>query len=295
MQGYARTRPDVRVTYMPFGTSRGVEMVAAGGADFGDSDAPRPSDRSLLHKVLFFPVALGAIVPIYNLEGPSKPLRFTPQALAGIYLGRITRWDDAALAAANPGVALPSSDIVVIHTASGRGSTYIWSEYLSKVSTEWRTRVGRGMSPNWPVGKEVEGNGNVAKAVHATPNSIGYVELAYAVQAGLPHGVVQNAAGKYPPTDENSVAAAASAAMKNQPDDLLYSLTDAPGAASYPISSFTWFVIPASPASPQKQQAVKDFLRWILNEGQRSLSGSGLIRVPEELAQLELNRLDGIP
>ncbi len=294
MAKYGIARSDIHVTYMPFGSARGTEMVAAGEADFGDSDVPGASSQTA-GKLLFFPVALGAIVPIYNLAGLDQPLQFTPQALAGIYLGKISRWDDPLLAAANPGVDLPASKIIVIHSAAGRGSTYIWSDYLSKVSQEWRSKVGRGIEPNWPVGKEEDGNGNVAKAVQGTPDSIAYVELAFAVRAGLQQGRVQNSAGSFVTADERSTAAAAAPAAKKMGADCRCSITNPIGADSYPIASFTWLVLPNGTGAAQKQRAVKDFLRWILTEGQRDVSPAGLSRVPEELVAKELSAIEKIP
>lgn len=291
---FGKTRTDIHGSYLPFGSARGAEVVSTGTADFAASEVPEPpplGNRS----VLYFPVGVGAIVPIYNLPGVKSTLRFTPRALAGIYLGTITRWTDPAIAGPNPEAKLPARDIVVIHSAGGRGSTYIWSDYLSKVSPEWRTRVGRGSGVQWPVGAEEDGNGNVAKAVRNKENSIGYVEMGYATQIGLPQGTVENAAGRFVNASPVSVAAAASACVISGKGDFRCSITNPAGWASYPIASFTWFVLPQNPASREKQEAVKGLLRWILKEGQTYLRPTGLVKVPDRLVQLELREVDRMP
>jgi phosphate transport system substrate-binding protein len=293
LQDFGRTRTDIHVSYLPFGSVHGAEAVAAGTADFGGTDVPL-NPRSGSTRMLFFPVAVGALVPIYNLPGLRDPLRFTPQALSGIYLGTITRWNDPAIAHENPEVKLPVRDIVVIHSAAGRGSTYIWSDYLSKVSPEWKTRVGRGTAPLWPVGAAFEGNGNVAKAVMETPNSIAYVELGYASQFGLPQGLVENAAGKFVAAASETIAAAASTCEKSVMDDFRCSITNAAGKGSYPIASFTWFVISESAPSPEKRKAVKDLLCWILREGQSEAMLAGLVKVPDSVLEKELRAIDRI-
>lgn len=289
---FEKTHKNLQVRYLPFGSERGKQMVASGTGDFAASEAPVFTGHDI--QISYFPVLIGAIVPIYNLHGVIEPLSFTPKALAGIYLGKIKRWDDPALTSVNPGAALPASDIVVIHSAAGRGSSYIWSDYLSKVSLEWRTSVGRKTSPKWPIGMAAEGSGNVAKTVQQTPNSIGYVELVYASQSGLPAGKVQNAAGKFVTADQQSILAAADGVVKNTPADFRCSLTNPPGEASYPIASFSWIMIATSSAAP-KQQAVKDLLRWMLGDGQTYLASAGFAPVPQEVVDKELRALDNLP
>ena len=241
-----------------------------------------------------FPTVLGAIVPVYNLPGVAEPLRFSPKVLAGIYLGTITRWNDPAISGPNPEIQLPASKIVVIHSADGRGSTYIWSDYLSKVSVEWRTKIGRGISIQWLVGKEADGNGNVARMVKQTPNSIGYVELTYAAQYQLSSGQVQNAAGNFLRADFSSVTAAATASGRAMPSGAHASITNPPGVGSYPIASFTWILVSENMDST-KREAVKDFLRWMLNEGQTYVEPAGFTRLPIAVVEQELKAIERIP
>jgi phosphate transport system substrate-binding protein len=239
-----------------------------------------------------FATVLGALVPIYSLPGVSRRIRFSPQVLAGIYLGTITKWNDPAIVAATPGFQLPAVNIVVIHSANRRGSTYVWSDYLSEVSVEWRTRIGKGISIHWPTGMEAQGHGNVIRMVKETPNSIGYVELAYAAQNGLPHGLVQNAAGNYVSADFASITAAAVAAAKAIPSRSCPSIVNAPGQGSYPISSFTWILISQKMDSLTKQEGMKDLLRWILNEGQTYVEASGFAKLPPQMVEEELTAID---
>lgn len=244
--------------------------------------------------VLQIATVLGAIVPIYNLPGAVKTLRFSAQALAGIYLGTITRWNDPAISVSNPGVDLPSTNIAVIHSTEGRGATFIWSDYLSKVSVEWRTRIGRGTSIEWPVGKWADGNGNLARTVKETPYSIGYVELVYALQNRLPCGQVQNAAGNFIAADASSITAAATAAAKVAPSEFRASITNPRGENSYPISTFTWILVLENMQSPAKREAVKDFLRWALDEGQNYAETTGFARLPKAVVEEELNAVENI-
>jgi phosphate transport system substrate-binding protein len=215
--------------------------------------------------------------------------------LAGIYLGTITRWNDPAISTANPQVQLPASKIVVLHSVAGRGSTYIWSDYLSKVSAEWRTKVGRGMAVEWPVGKEAEGNSNLARMVKQVSNSIGYVELVYAVQNQLPSGLVQNAAGNFIAADSSSITAAGAAAVRLTPSDWRTSITNPPGDRSYPITSFTWILFSENVGSASKQEAIKQFLRWALEDGQSNVEPAGFAPLPKTIVETELRSLEGMP
>jgi len=291
---FEKTRPDVHFSYIPSGSRTGIDMVASGAADFGGTDAPVTNKELARTKVLQLPAALGAIVPIYNVPGVVEPLRFSPKALAGIYLGTITKWNDPAIAGPNPQIQLPASTIAVIHSAEGRGSTYVWSDYLSKVSVEWRTRIGRGISLAWPVGKEVDGMGNLAKVVQETPNSFGYVELGYAVRNRLPCGQVQNAAGNFVGADSSSMTAAALASTNGMSPGFRASLTNPPGDRSYPISAFTWILISENMES-RKQEVMKNFLGWMLNEGQTYLGSSGYTRLPSAVVEQELSVIEKIP
>jgi phosphate transport system substrate-binding protein len=293
-EAFEKTRPDLHFSYIPSGSEIGIEMVTSGTSDFGGTDAPMTGAQLTKARVLQFPTVIGAIVPIYNLPGVAEPLRFSSKALAGIYLGSITKWDDAAISGPNRQLQLPSSNIVVIHSAYGRGSTYIWSDYLSKVSAEWRTRVGRGISVAWPVGKEADGNGNLARTVKETPNSIGYVELVYAMQNNLPYGRVQNAAGNFISADSSSITAAAVTAASARSSDFRLSLTNLAGDRSYPISSFIWILVSEN-MGPTKQEAMKDFLRWMMNEGQAYAEPAGFARLPRAIVEPVLREIEKIP
>jgi len=293
-QAFEKARPDLHFSYIPSGSDEGIQLVTSGKADFGSSDAPLSDNQLAKAGVLQFAALLGAIVPIYNLPGLAQPLKFSPRALAGIYLGTITKWNDTAISGPNPETQLPSGKIAVIHSANGRGSTYIWSDYLSRVNTEWKTAYGRGISINWPVGAQGDGYANIARMVKETPNSIGYVELAYAVQNRLHYGQVQNTAGKFINPDSASLAAAAIAAAKAVPLDLRASITNPTGEKSYPISSFTWVLI-SPKLDARKREAMKDFLRWTLIEGQSYVEPVGFTMLPKPIVDMELKAIDGIP
>jgi phosphate transport system substrate-binding protein len=214
-------------------------------------------------------------------------LKFTPQTLAGIFLGKITKWNDPAIAAANPGVRLPAQDIVVVHRSDGSGTTYIWTDYLSKVSDEWRTRVGRGTSVNWPVGLGGKGNEGVAGLVKQTPYALGYVELVYAIQNKMPYGSVRNAAGTFTKATLESVSAAAASVAASMPEDFRVSITNPSGANAYPIASFTWLLIPARIEDPVKRAAIKDFLTWMLGPGQQHAEPLAYAKLPSEVVARE--------
>jgi phosphate transport system substrate-binding protein len=245
--------------------------------------------------VLHFPTVLGAAVPTYNIPGVTAELNFTPEALAGIFLAKITKWNDPAITAANQGVTLPGNDIVVVHRSDGSGTTYIWTDYLSKVSDEWKTKIGKNTSVNWPTG-ELGGNKNegVAGLVKQTPNSIGYVELIYAIQNKMPYGRVKNSSGQFIKADLASVTAAAAGAAKSMPDDFRVSITDAPGKTAYPISSFTWLLIPSKFSDASKRDAIKSFVKWMLADGQNHTEALAYSKLPKEVVAKELTALDKV-
>jgi phosphate transport system substrate-binding protein len=236
---------------------------------------------------LHFPTVLGADVPSYNIAGVTEELKFTPQTLAGIYLGRITKWNDPELVKANPGVKLPAADIVVTHRADGSGTTYVWTDYLSKISEDWKSKVGTGTSVNWPVGIGGKGNEGVSGLVKQTPNSIGYLELIYAVQNHLGYGRVQNSSGKFIKAELSSVTAAAAEASKSMPDDFRVSITNADGANAYPISSFTWLLIASKMPDAQKKAVMKEFLQWMLTNGQDFAEPLAYSRLPRAVIEKE--------
>ena len=291
---YARSHPGVQINYASVGSGAGIRQLLAHTVDFGASDAPM-SDEELARAgfpILHFPTALGAVVPFYNLPGIQAELRFRPQALAGIYLGKITWWDDPVIARDNPGVRLPHQTIVVVHRSDGSGTTYCWTDYLSKVSPEWRQRVGRGTSVKWPVGLGAKGNEGVTGLVRQTPYAFGYVELLYALQNRLGYGSVQNAAGQFIRATLQSVTAAAAAVPV--PPDFRVSITQ-PGPSArtaYPISTYTWILVPQHIEDAQRRQAMVDLLRWCLTEGQKETAALGYAPLPAAVAAAELKQLN---
>ena len=237
---------------------------------------------------------LGADVPTYNIPGVTGELNFTPEAIAGIFLGKITKWNDPAIAGPNKDVKLPADDIVVIHRAESSGTTYIWTDYLSKVSDEWKNKVGRGTAVNWPVGLGGQGNEGVSGLIKQTPDSFGYVELIYAIQSKMPYGRVKNSSGAFIKADLASVTAAAAGAASNMPDDFRVSITDAPGKSAYPISSFTWLLIPSKISDVGKRDAIKAFIKWMLSDGQNDTEALAYARLPKEVVAKELKALNNV-
>ncbi|MHB1843285.1 MAG: phosphate ABC transporter substrate-binding protein PstS [Deltaproteobacteria bacterium] len=290
---YHKLHPSIQFNYQSIGSGGGIRQVIEGTVDFGGTDGPMTPGqmKDFATKrgsgILHFPAALGADVPTYNLKGVTQELSFTPAALAGIFLGKITKWNAPELVSANPGVKLPADDIVVIHRSDGSGTTYVWVDYLAKVSPEWKQKVGVATSVNWPVGLGGKGNEGVMGLVQQTPNSIGYVELIYAIQNHVPYGKVRNQAGQSVKADLSSVTAAAAGAVQNMPDDFRVSITDAPGAAAFPISSFTWLLIPDRIADATKRAAIVDFLRWALTDGQGLLQPLSYAPLPKEVVAKE--------
>ena len=287
---YHNAHSNGQINYQSIGSGGGIRQLLAGTVDFGASDGPM-SDEQLgqaKFKILHFPTVLGAVVPTYNIAGVSGELNFTQKSLAGIYLGTITKWNDPEIAKANSGVKLPDAEIVVIHRSDGSGTSYIWTDFLAKVSEDWKKKVGNAAtSVNWPVGLGGKGNEGVTGLVKQTPNAIGYIELIYAVQNNIPYGKVQNAAGNFVKADLAGVTAAAAADAKNIPADFRVSITNAPGAKVYPISSFTWLLIPAQIQDASKREAIKDFLKWMLTEGQKYNEGLTYAQLPKDVIEKE--------
>ena len=288
----------VQVNYQSLGSGAGIQQMIAKTIDFGCTDAPLNDEQLSKAKetggdVVHIPLVMGAVVPIYNLEGIKVPLRFTGAVLADIYLEKIKKWSDPELAKLNPGVELPDKDILTVHRSDGSGTTYIWVDYLSKVSPGWKEKIGVGTSVNWPGGVAAKGNEGVAGKVTQSPGGIGYVELIYARQNKITFGLVQNQEGQFIKPNLESVTAAAKGALIHIPEDLRYSLTDAPGKDSYPISGTVWAVIyVAQPAD--KGQAVVDYLRWVTHEGQQYAKDLDYARLPDELVQRLEKKLDQV-
>ena len=288
---YRKLHPNVRINYQSIGSGGGIRQLQAGTVDFGASDSPMTDDQiaQMGVKPLHFPTVLGAVVPTYNLPGASQELKFTPEALAEIFLGTVTKWNDPAIAKPNPGVALPAGDIVVIHRSDGSGTTFVWTDYLSKVNNAWGARAGAGTSINWPVGLGAKGNEGVAGLVKQTPNSIGYVELVYAIQNHMSYGAVRNAAGSFVRADLAGVTAAA--ASTPMPADFRVSIVNSPGKDAYPISSFTWLLVPSRIPDASKRTALTSFLKWMLADGQGMATALGYAPLPQEVVSKELGAI----
>jgi phosphate transport system substrate-binding protein len=282
---YHKIHPEVQINYQSIGSGGGIRQVIAGTVDFGASDMPM-TDKQLQEaktKILNIPTVLGADVPAYNVPGVSGDLKFTQEALAGIFLGKISKWNDKAIASVNPGVNLPDKDIIVVHRSDGSGTTFIWTDYLSKVSPEWKSQVGADTSVKWPVGLGQKGNEGVAGSLRQMSGAIGYVELIYAVENKIAYGSVRNAAGAFVKASLESVTAAAASAPK-MPDDFRVSITNAPGKDAYPISSFTWLLIPAQSKDAAKGKILGDFLNWMVTDGQKMTSELSYAPLPENVA-----------
>jgi len=283
---YHKLHSDIQINYQPIGSGGGIRQVIAGTVDFGATDGPMTDDqlREAKIKILHVPTVLGADVPAYNIPGVSAELKFTPQVLAGIFLGKITNWNDKAIAAANEGVSLPNQEIIVVHRSDGSGTTYIFTDYLSKVSPEWQSQVGKGTSVKWPSGIGGKGNEGVAGSIRTLPGSIGYVELIYAVQNNITYGSVRNSAGVFLKASLEGVTAAA-ASVKSMPADFRVSITNAPGKDAYPISSFTWLLIPAPSKDPAKGKILADFLNWMVTDGQKMAAPLSYAPLPDSVVE----------
>ena len=290
---YNKLHPDIRINYQPLGSGAGIRQVTERTVFFGATDGPMTNEQLLAAqgKILHLPTVLGAVVPVYNVPGLSQELKFSGPVLANIFLGKITKWNDPAITALNPGVNLPGSDIVVAHRSDGSGTTYIWVDYLSKVSPEFKKTVGVGTAVKWPVGVAAAKNDGVAAIVSQTPGALGYVELIYAIQTKTAYGQVQNMNGKFVKASIDSVTAAAAAAAKSMPADYRVSITNAPGDAVYPISSFTWLLLYQDPKDKAQGKAMVDFMKWALTDGQKFAGDMGYARIPQNVVDMEMKTL----
>jgi phosphate transport system substrate-binding protein len=297
---YHKNSANIQFNYLSVGSGAGIKQVTDGTVDFGATDGPMNDEQIKAYSdkhgsgILHFPSVLGAVVPTYNVPGATGTLNFTPEALAGIFLGKITKWNDPAIAGANKSVNLPANDIVVVHRSDGSGTSYIWTDYLSKVSDEWKSKVSKGTSVNWPVGLGGKGNEGVTGLIKQTPNSMGYVELIYAAQNNVPYGAVKNSAGGFIKADLPSVSAAAASFAKEIPDDFRVSITNAPGKTSYPISSFTWLLIPQKFQDGAKRDAIKGFLKWMLEKGQDYAEPLSYAKLPKEVVEREKKAINNV-
>ena len=294
---YNRLHPDVQINYQSIGSGGGIRQITAQTVFFGASDGPMTNDQlsAAPGRILHFPTVLGGDVPVYNIPGVDAELKFTGPLLADIFLGKIAKWNDPAIAVLNPAVRLPDDDITVVHRSDGSGTTYIFVDYLSKVSPEWKKKVGVATSVNWPVGLGGKGNEGVAGLVKQTPGSIGYVELIYALQNKINYGSVRNMAGEFVrATTETVTNAAAAASGKAMPADFRVSITNAPGKNVYPIASFTWFLFYENPKDKVRARAMVDFLKWALTDGQKYAPALGYAPLPESVVVMELQAIKRI-
>jgi len=283
---YNKLHPDVQINYQSIGSGGGIRQVLNGTVDFGASDGPMTDEqlKETKTKILHIPTVLGADVPAYNIPGVSGEIKFTQEALANIFLGRITSWNDPALTKENPDVNLPNQPIIVVHRSDGSGTTYIFTDYLSKISKEWENTVGKGTSVKWPVGLGGKGNEGVAGQVRQLSGAIGYVELIYAVQNHIPYGSVRNSAGTFVKASLDGVTEAA-ASVKTMPADFRVSITNAPGKTAYPISSFTWLLIPTQAKDANKGKVLTDFLNWMVTDGQKMTTQLAYAPLPDSVAE----------
>ena len=290
---YNKLHPEVRINYQSIGSGGGIQQILAQTVFFGATDSPMTEEQLASAKgtILHFPTVLGAVVPVYNIEGLSGPLKFTGPVLADIYLGKIKRWNDPAIAKLNAGAKLPATEITVVHRSEGSGTTFIFVDFLGKASPEWQTKVGVKPSVNWPAGVGGKGNEGVAGLIKQTPGSIGYVELIYALQNTISYGAVQNQAGEFVTADVNSVTAAAAGALANMPKDFRVSITNAPGQGAYPISSFTWMLMYETPKDLAQAKIMVDFMKWALGDGQKLAPPLGYASLPAGLIQQEMDQL----
>ncbi len=283
---YHNLHSDIQINYQSIGSGGGIQQLTVGTVDFGASDGPMTDEQlaKAKFKIVHIPTVMGAVVPAYNIPGVNGEVKFTPEALAGIYLGKITKWNDSAIASANPDMKFPAQDIIVVHRTDGSGTTYIWTDYLSKVSSDWKSGPGKGTSVKWPVGLGGKGNEGVAGQIRQLAGSIGYVELIYAVQNKIPYGIVKNSSGAFVKASLESVTAAA-ASVPTMPADFRVSITNAPGKDAYPISSFTWLLIPAQSKDAAKGKILVDFLNWMVTDGQKMTSALTYAPLPDSVAK----------
>jgi phosphate transport system substrate-binding protein len=285
---YSKSHSGVEINYQSIGSGGGIRQVTAGTVDFGASDMPM-TDKQLQDsktKILNLPTVLGADVPAYNIPGVTGEVKFTPEVLAGIFMGKISKWNDKAITSVNPGVNFPDKDIIVVHRSDGSGTTFIWTDYLSKVSPDWKSQVGSDTSVKWPVGLGNKGNEGVSGLIRQMSGSIGYVELIYAVQNNIPYGSVRNSAGNFVKASLDSVSAAAASAPK-MPPDFRVSITNAPGKDAYPIASFTWLLIPVPSKDPAKGKILNDFLNWMVTDGQKMTAALSYAPLPDNVVAKE--------
>jgi phosphate transport system substrate-binding protein len=296
---YHKANPNIQINYQSIGSGGGIKNVTDGTVDFGASDMPMTDKQIADFKtaqgtnILHFPTVLGAVVPLYNVPGVETDLNFSGPVLADIFLGKITKWNDPAIAKDNPKIKLPANDIVVVHRSDSSGTSFIWTDFLSKVSPEWKSKVGASTAVNWPTGLGGNHNEGVAGTVKQTANSLGYVELIFAKQNKMSYGRVKNSAGTFVKAEMDSVSAAA--AGVDVPADFRISITDPAGKTTYPISSFTWLLVPEKIKDPQKEKAIKGFLAWMIGPGQTMTAALDYAPLPKPVVAMEKKALGIAP
>ena len=290
---YGKLNPNVMINYQSIGSGGGIRQLSNQTVFFGATDAPMTVEQmqNAPGKILHLPTVLGAVVPVYNIPEVKGEMKFSGQVLADIFLGKITKWNDPAIAKINAGVSLPATDITVVHRSEGSGTSFIFVDFLAKTSPEWKQKVGVAASVNWPVGLGGKGNEGVSGLVSQTPGSIGYVELIYAIQNKIAYGSVQNSEGEFVRASIEAVTAAAAAAVKAMPKDFRVSITNAPGKGVYPLSSFTWILLYENPKDKQQSKMMVEFMKWALSDGQKFASNLGYAPLPAEIVKLELAAL----
>jgi phosphate transport system substrate-binding protein len=290
---YNKLHGNVEINYQPLGSGAGIRQVTNETVFFGASDGPMTDEqlKAAPGAILHFPTVLGAVVPVYNIPGVKADLKFTGPLLADIFLGKVTKWNDPAITKLNAGVMLPATDITVVHRSDASGTTYIWADYLAKVSPEWKSKVGVNTSVNWPTGVGGKGSEGVTGVVTQSPGSISYVELVYALQNKISYGLVQNAAGEFLKGTVQSVTAAAASAASQMPADFRVSITNAPGKGAYPISSFTWLLLYETPKNVAQSKVMVDFVKWALSDGQKFCADLGYAPLPANVVKLEMTAL----
>ena len=293
---YGKLHPEVKIDYQSIGSGGGIKQIKEQTVDFGASDAPMKDEdlKSAPGEILHIPTVLGAVVITYNLQGVSQPLRFSPATIADIFLGKIKRWDDPAIKADNPGVSLPAADITVVHRSEASGTSAVFTDYLSKVSPEWKERVGAGVSLNWPAGQGGKGNEGVTGMIKQQPNTVGYVELAYAVQNKLPVALVKNASGNFVEPSLDAVTAAAAESLATTPEDLRVSITNAGGASAYPVASYTYILPYKDQKDAAKGKALVDFLWWAIHDGERFAKDLQYAPLPAEIVKRAEAKINSI-
>jgi phosphate transport system substrate-binding protein len=293
---FGKNHPDLHFNYQSVGSGAGIRQVSEMTVDFGATDGPMNDDqlKASKQKLLHFPTVLGAVVPTYNIPEVKGEINFTGAALAKIFLGQITKWNDPEIVKANPDLKMPDKEIIVVHRSDGSGTSYIWTDFLSKVSPDWQQKVGKGTAVNWPVGLGGKGNEGVSGLVKQTPDAIGYVELIYAIQNKESYGKVQNHAGNFVKATLVTVSEAAAGAVKTMPEDFRVSITDPPGLGVYPVSSFTWLLVPEEIKDSKKKNAIVDFLKWMLHDGQSLTEPLSYARLPAEVVQKEESAISKI-